>query len=106
MKRRDLILAAIALFLLLMIAGKSWLIILKILLGVILFCTVLHWKITPFKDQLFPRFKKYYYLFDSIFNKFQLTFKGIPKFQLGQHIQLDMTYLAIISTITLILIIL
>lgn len=102
MKRRDLILTAIALFLLFIVTGRSWLIILKILLSFILLCTVLHWKITPFKDQLFPHFRKYYNYFDSIFNKFQSVFQRIPKFQLGQHIQLDMSYLVIISIIILI----
>ena len=102
MNKKDLILTAIALILLFIITGIHLSIILKILLGLILLCTVLHWKITPYKDQLFPRYRKYYDLFDCIFNKFQIVFQRIPKIQLGQHIQLDMSYLTIISILILI----
>ena len=106
MKRSELILGAIAFMLLLVLVGKSWLIIMKIFIGLSIICSVLHWKISPFNGLLSSNYAKFFDVVDSVMKVFLIPLNRIPNIQLGNRIQLDMSYVTIIGVLTIILIIL
>ena len=106
MKKSDLILPIIAFAILLTLVGSSWMIMLKLGVGVLLLGVVLHWKVTPYKAQLTQKYVKIYNVFDSVFRIAFQAFNKVPNIQLGNRIQLDSSYVIIISLLTIILIIL
>lgn len=106
MKKTDIIITVIAAFLLFTVVGHSIPILIQTLAGVLLLATVLHWKITPFKDQLSLNYKKTYYYCDKVIGILLAPASHIPKLQIGPRVQLDMSYFIIIAILSLTLIIL
>lgn len=106
MKKKDLILLIIAFALAIFLIGKTWWIVIKILLGILLIGTILHWKIAPFKTQLSNKYLNLFNRIDGYMQKLLYGLKFIPKIQLGQHLQLDSAYIVLIIFTTTILILL
>jgi len=107
MKNSDLIGLIIVLVLLFfLIGGNAWEFVIKILLGILLISIVLHWKIAPFKIQLFGKYLKIFNVIDHGIQRIFTNLNFIPRIQLGQHLQLDSTYITLIVCITIIIILL
>lgn len=106
MKKIDIILLITAFTLLFFLVGNIEGFIVKIFLGILLVGLVLHWKIAPFKTQLFSNYFKVFNMVDRYIQKVFLWLSFIPKIQLGQHLQLDSIYVIFIILITTILILL
>lgn len=106
MKKIDYLLISIGIPLMLLIVGGSWVIMLKFLLGILLIAFVTYWKIIPYKTQLAPRYQKTFGLIERVSQVFINALSFLPKFQLGQRLQLDMSYIVIIIIFVITLIIL
>lgn len=106
MKKIDIIITVIAAFLLFTVVGHSIPILIQTLAAVLLLATILHWKITPFKDQLSPNYKRAYHYCDKVIGVLLAPVSQIPKLQVGPRVQLDTSYVTIIAILSLTLIIL
>ena len=106
MKKSIVLLIGIALILLGTLTRGNWIIGLKLLCAMLLIVLILYWKIVPFRQQLFPKYQKAFDITERILIKLQNVLGLIPKIQLGQHLQLDMSLIVCIIFMLMILVIL
>ena len=106
MKKSIALLIGIALILLGTLTRGNWIIGLKLLCAMFLITLVLHWKIAPFKQQLFPKYQKAFGVTERMFIRLQNILGFIPKIQLGQGLLLDTSLVVCIILILMILVVL
>lgn len=106
MKKSIVLLICIALILLGTLTRRNWIIGLKLLCALSLIIFILYWKIVPFKQQLFPKYQKAFDITERILIRLQNVLSFIPKIQLGQHLQLDMSLILCIIFMLMILVVL
>lgn len=106
MRKFDYLLVSISILFLLLMFGSSWIIMLKIFLGILLISFVLYWKILPYQIQLARKYQKVFNIIKGISQRFLNVLDFLPKLKLGQGLQLDMSYVTIIIIFVITLIIL
>lgn len=106
MKKSIVLLIGVALILLGTLTRGFWIIGMKLLCAMFLVIFILYWKIVPFKQQLFPKYQKAFGITERMFVRLQNVLSFIPKIQLGKHIQLDMSLIACIIFILMLLVVL
>lgn len=106
MKKSIVLLIGIALILLGTLTRGNWIIGLKLLCAMFLIILILYWKIVPYRQQLFPKYQKAFDITERILIRLQNVLSFIPKIQLGQNLQLDMSLIVGIIFMLMILVIL
>lgn len=106
MKKSIVLLIGIALILLGTLTRGNWIIGLKLLCAMFLIILILYWKIVPYRQQLFPKYQKAFDITERILIRLQNVLSFIPKIQLGQHLQFDMSLIVGIIFMLIILVIL
>ena len=105
MKKADILLICMAAAMLLILIGNHWIALLKTLCALLLIAIVLYWKIAPFKKHLFAKYQKPFRIVEEIVTRLLRILNFIPKLQLGQQLQLDMSFMICIVSLVIILIV-
>lgn len=106
MKKTDVVLVFVSLAVLFLILGSSWIYLAKMILGAFLITFTLYWKLVPYKNELTGNYQKLFVKFDAVISFLLGLFKACPRISIGTRLQLESSYLIIISLIVLLLIIL
>ena len=91
MKKFDYILIVIAIFMGSMLITKllSGMIFIKAIVGLITMVMLLYWKLSPYKQQLSPKYQNWFSHIEKCVRPVWNLFRNIPKIQLGHNLSME-----------------
>lgn len=107
MKKIDLVLTAIVMVIVIPFLVKlfSGIIFVKMIMGFVTLLVVLYWKLYPYKNQLSPKYLKWFIKIENVMTHIFGIFKNVPKIQLGQNLAMESAPFIICSLLIIFLIV-
>lgn len=105
MKKNDLFLIILAIVLVGLFLSRflSGIWLFKTAIGLLTLIILLYWKLYPYKNQLSPKYLKWFIQIEKIVSPLWSLFKNVPKIQLGQNLLMESAPFIICSILIIIL---